>query len=98
MMPTKKAIVTANNAARLEIPLVRFDIAAVRSPLVINHFMDCGKPEAGMQGGNAINVRALACFSNLSYVEYISFQLFRFFDNTAPLICSAGGSGAGDSS
>ena len=51
-----------------------------------------------MQGGKGINVPTLSCSFNLSYVEYISFQLFRFFDNTAPLTCAATGSGAVDSS
>ena len=60
--------------------------------------MDCGNPEAGMQGAKATNMRAFACSSKLSYVEYISFQLFRFFDNTAPLTCAATGSGAVNSS
>ena len=47
-----------------------------------------------MQGAKATNMRAFACSSKLSYVEYISFQLFRFFDNTAPLTCPAIRSGA----
>ena len=44
-----------------------------------------------MQGAKATNMPAFACSSKLSYVEYISFQLFRFFDNTAPLTCAAQG-------
>ena len=48
-----------------------------------------------MQGAKATNMRAFACSSKLSYVEYISFQLFRFFDNPAPLVSAAiGSSGA----